>query len=46
MSWRAEQVVSDWERERVQWFNLNVARFLIGILACVAFAMALANYHY
>ncbi|MEM8535149.1 MAG: anthrone oxygenase family protein, partial [Chloroflexota bacterium] len=45
MSWSAEQVVSDWERERMQWFKLNVARFVVGASACIAFAMALANYH-
>lgn len=46
MAWNTEQVVSNWERERMQWFNLNIARFVIGVLACVTFAMALANYHY
>ncbi|NOK59434.1 MAG: DUF1772 domain-containing protein [Chloroflexi bacterium AL-W] len=45
MIWRTDQPMADWERKRMHWFRLNVARFLIGALSCIAFAIALAGYH-
>ncbi|MBZ0297489.1 MAG: hypothetical protein K8L99_33335 [Anaerolineae bacterium] len=45
MLWQPGTPPVDWELRRMVWFRLNIARFTIGALACLAFAAALANYH-
>lgn len=44
MAWSDDKVVSGWENERPRWFKLNIARFTIGMIGCLAFAAALASY--
>ncbi|MEO0562099.1 MAG: hypothetical protein AAF125_08295 [Chloroflexota bacterium] len=41
MTWRTEQAVFVWKHKRRRWFWLNLVRFTIGALACVAMAVAL-----
>ncbi|MAU08898.1 MAG: hypothetical protein CL607_03685 [Anaerolineaceae bacterium] len=44
MTWKPDAEVPGWEQKRTQWFRLNLLRFSIGSLACVAFALALAAF--
>lgn len=44
MGWSPDAPDANWKMERLRWFKLNVARFTIGALSCLAFAAALASY--
>ncbi len=44
MGWSPDAPVDNWETERLRWFKLNLARFTIGVLSCLAFAAGMASY--
>lgn len=41
LAWHIDKAVAGWESKRYRWFQLNLLRFSIGTLACIALAVAL-----